>query len=101
MLSAGQDSTLRLWSLSTGQLLRTLTGHTDYITCVAVTPDRHLAVSGGVGIQVAALGIGHWGMSENPERPWGLCDVCGRVAMWAVGGFRQPRQHIATLVTSH
>ena len=40
------DKTLRLWDLESGQTLRTLEGHTDWVNAVAVTPDGRRAVSG-------------------------------------------------------
>jgi len=46
ILSGGQDKTLRVWGLVTGQHLRTFEGHTDHVNCVAVTADRHLAITG-------------------------------------------------------
>ena len=39
------DQTLRLWDLESGQTLRTLEGHTDWVRAVAVTPDGRRAVS--------------------------------------------------------
>jgi WD40 repeat protein len=45
-VSASGDHTLRLWDLESGQTLRTLEGHTDWVSAVAVTPDGRRAVSG-------------------------------------------------------
>ena len=37
------DSTVRLWDTTTGQIVRTLVGHTDIVFSVAFTPDgKHL-----------------------------------------------------------
>ncbi|WP_437932652.1 AAA family ATPase [Sorangium sp. So ce291] len=44
-ISASDDNTLKVWDLATGQLLRTLQGHTSFVNRVAVTPDGRLAVS--------------------------------------------------------
>jgi WD40 repeat protein len=43
--SASGDRGVRLWDLGTGQILRTLKGHTDEVNAVAVTPDGRRAVS--------------------------------------------------------
>ena len=37
---------MRLWDLATGQSLRTLEGHTDAVSAVAVLPDGRRALSG-------------------------------------------------------
>ena len=42
---ASEDETLRLWDLESGQTIRTLEGHTDWVRAVAVTPDGRRAVS--------------------------------------------------------
>ena len=45
-LSGSCDNTLRLWDLATGETLRTLEGHTDWVTAVAVLADGSRALSG-------------------------------------------------------
>jgi WD40 repeat protein len=40
-----EDNALRLWDLESGQTLRTLKGHTECVTAVAITPDGRRAVS--------------------------------------------------------
>ena len=42
----GKDKTLKLWDVETGQLLKTLEGHTDAVTSVAFFSDGEEAVSG-------------------------------------------------------
>jgi WD40 repeat protein len=44
-VSASDDGTLKVWDLETGQALRTLKGHTNYVFTVVVTPDGRRAVS--------------------------------------------------------
>lgn len=46
-ISAGEDETVRIWDLRTGQCLRIFHGHRGSVTSVALTPDGQLAVSGG------------------------------------------------------
>ena len=40
------DGTLKLWDLESGQLLRTIEGHTERVNAVAVLPDGRRALSG-------------------------------------------------------
>jgi WD40 repeat protein len=44
-VSAGEDRTLKVWDLQTGQLRRTMEGHLDLVTAVVITPDGSTAVS--------------------------------------------------------
>ena len=39
------DQTLKVWDLGSGRELRTLSGHTEGVSAVAVTPDGQRAVS--------------------------------------------------------
>jgi COMPASS component SWD3 len=43
--SGGEDSSVRLWSASDGQLLKTLQGHKDKVWSVAFSPDGHTLAS--------------------------------------------------------
>ena len=46
-ISGSADHTLRMWDLKSGQLVRTLAGHTDWVTAVggnARRAPRHLGV---------------------------------------------------------
>ena len=47
VVSAGQDGTLRVWDLDTGEPLRTLTGHHRRVVAVAVSVDGRRVVSAG------------------------------------------------------
>ena len=44
-MSASSGQTLKVWDLSSGRELRTLTGHAREVMAVAVTPDGRRAVS--------------------------------------------------------
>ena len=46
LASAGGDKMVRLWDPATGQELRTLTGHTDWVRSVAFSSDGKLLVKG-------------------------------------------------------
>ncbi len=47
LVSAGQDPTIKLWSLADGALLKTLTGHSSGVCAVAISRDGRLLASGG------------------------------------------------------
>ncbi len=46
-ISGGDDGTVRIWDLDTGEELRTLTGHHGPVAAVALTADGQRAISGG------------------------------------------------------
>jgi WD40 repeat protein len=46
-ISGGNDKTLKLWDLQTGQCLATFAGHRGEVRAVAVLPDGRRAISGG------------------------------------------------------
>jgi len=46
LASGNVDSTIKVWRLSDGALLRTLTGHTGSVGSVAISPDGETLVSG-------------------------------------------------------
>lgn len=48
LLSGGADGTLRLWGLSTGKRLQTLSGHQGAVNSVALSADGLQAFSGGL-----------------------------------------------------
>ncbi len=41
------DNSVRIWRVSNGELLHTLTGHTDWARCLDFSPDGNLLASGG------------------------------------------------------
>lgn len=45
LASASWDKTIRIWDVQTGELLQTLTGHTDWIAAVKFSPDGRRIVS--------------------------------------------------------
>jgi hypothetical protein len=48
LLSAGMDSTLRLWEIGSGQLIRSFEGHASGCTGVVFVPDGRSAISGSL-----------------------------------------------------
>jgi WD40 repeat protein len=46
LVSGSSDNTIKVWELESGQMLRSLEGHTESVTSVAVTPDGQHVVSG-------------------------------------------------------
>ena len=46
LASGSSDSTIKLWETSTGNLIHTLTGHTDWVKSVAISPDGQILASG-------------------------------------------------------
>jgi len=46
LFSSGSSNTIKVWNLKTGELIRTLTGHTTAVNAIAVNPDGQLLASG-------------------------------------------------------
>jgi len=44
-IATSGDATIKIWELATGHLLRTLTGHTDLVQAISVSPDGRRLVS--------------------------------------------------------
>ncbi|MBD2129759.1 WD40 repeat domain-containing protein [Microcoleus sp. ZQ-A2] len=42
LASCGDDKTIKIWNLNTGELLRTFTGHSDIVWCVTFSPDGQI-----------------------------------------------------------
>ena len=51
-ISAGWDSTLRIWNTTTGDELRQIEGHEGPVLCLAVSPDGSQVVTAGVNKRV-------------------------------------------------
>ena len=68
VVSASSDKTLKLWDLASGVEIFTFTGHTDYVTAVAITPDGQTIISGSVDKTLKL-----WNLASGTE----LCTLVG------------------------
>jgi WD40 repeat protein len=70
--SGSWDRTIKLWRVSDGALVRTLTGHTGDVYCVAFSPDGSLlASSGSMGYHHQVVACVGWGVGAHPHRAHG------------------------------
>jgi len=46
LCSGSDDKTIKVWNVATGECVKTLTGHTNYVFCVNYNPQSNLIVSG-------------------------------------------------------
>ena len=76
-ISGSIDKTLKVWDLETGELVRVLEGHTDYVMSVTVTPDGRFAISGSKDktLKVWDLSISAVVASFNDEGSLYACAV--------------------------
>ena len=69
-LESSYDRTIRIWDAETGEELRRLVGHRDWVTCAAFSPDGRRIVSGSGGTLVD--GKPKMPGFENDVRVWDL-----------------------------
>ena len=72
-LSASDDGTVKVWDLTSGQELRILAGHADWVRSVAVSADGRLALSGSYDKKVKVWDLTSGQELAHPRRPrlWG------------------------------
>jgi WD40 repeat protein len=56
------DGTVKLWNPGAGSATKTLTGHTDYLYAVAISPDATLVAAGGWGGEVRVWRVSDGGV---------------------------------------
>ena len=59
LASCGEDQTVRLWDIDTGQCLKTLQGHTNWVRAVAFSPNESLLASCGEDQTVRLWDVGN------------------------------------------
>jgi WD40 repeat protein len=76
-ISASDDQTLKVWDLHSGQELRTLHGHSHWVSAVAITPDGQQVVSASVDqtLKVWGLQSGQLLATFSAEAPILACAV--------------------------
>ena len=82
LLSAGDDRTIRLWKVSTGQVVQTFLGHRDWVSAIAISPN---------GSQVASVGYDHrirlWDvLTGTVKKVWRLGAGVFRGIGWSATG---------------
>lgn len=61
LVSGSEDKTIKVWELTTGTEIRTLTGHADFVNSVAISPDGKWLAS------VDTYSIKLWDLSQGEE----------------------------------
>jgi WD40 repeat protein len=80
LVSGSNDQTIKVWNLRTGQLLRTLSGHSDYVSCLAISSDNQTLVSGSNDQTIKVWNLRTGQLLRNLE-PQGYSNGVGDVAV--------------------
>lgn len=100
LVSGGMDGIVRLWDLQTGRLRQALSGHTNLITSVDVSPDGRQVASGcsdGM-VRIWDTQTGQCLHTLQPEGPYTRMNITGvtginesqRAALIKLGAIEQP-----------
>jgi len=57
LVSGSGDTTVKLWDLQTGGVIRTFCGHTDSVLCVSISPDSTTLASGSWDASIRLWGV--------------------------------------------
>lgn len=76
LVSGSYDATIKVWNLRTGQLLRTLSGHSSQVSAVAISPDGKFVISGSEDKTIKVWNL-HKGqslrtLSDHSEIVWSI-----------------------------
>ena len=82
VVSGSSDKTVRIWDINTGELLKTLEGHTYNVNSVAITPDGTKVVSGSSDKTVRIWDINTGELLKTLE---GHTDIVGSVVVTCDG----------------
>lgn len=95
IVSASWDKTVKIWNLSTYQLVHTLTGHETFVNTICLAPDGSLCASGDrngrailsdliTGAQLSELEAGDSinSLAFSPARFWLCAATTTRIVIW-------------------
>jgi WD40 repeat protein len=91
-VSGSFDKTVRVWNLDAGEEIITIKGHTDRVTCVALTHDKQRVLSGDVDGQVGVWELETGRLTavldtgQSPVRAMALTADGGQVAIGCEDG---------------
>jgi WD40 repeat protein len=63
--TGSEDNTVKLWNASSGEILKSLQGHTATVSSVAFSPDSKVITTGGSYDKTVQLWDAHSGKSLN------------------------------------
>jgi Ran GTPase-activating protein (RanGAP) involved in mRNA processing and transport len=99
LASGSDDKTIKVWNVNTGACVKTLTGHNDCVSALAILPDRCLASGSGdckiklwdvnTGVCITTL-AGHGkrvcALAALPDWRLASGDCDGTVKLWHISG---------------
>jgi WD40 repeat protein len=84
-VSGSDDKTIKLWNVETGQEIRTLKGHDNYVTSVNFSPDGKTLVSGSYDNTIKL-----W----NGNNGWDLDALMERSCDWVRAYLHNPNSDV-------